>query len=315
MATGKRLSVAPVLDRGEGSDSQATDIGVAMRAVRAERALVRILLWCATSVLVAGATRGAQTPGKIGPPEEPTRINEVIEKSVNWYDVFPDEATTTPLTPVPVIRWRNVVRGQVGEAMMVVWPHNGRPVAMASIYPWDGKMSHEFDSLSRGTKLFAREKDRVVWSPATAGVEFKVVPKAPPPARTPAERLRQMKAIAERFKATMTGWAADNSDQEALRLLPRPLYRYDLANAKEPDTKLLDGGLFAYVQGTDPEVVLVLEATGTADSAEWQYALVRATSGGLEVKLGDAVVWTAEKHPDNRNPRLPHFTMRGNLER
>ena len=33
--------------------------------------------------------------------------------------------------------------------MMVVWAHNGRPVAMASIYPWQGKMSHEFDSSSR----------------------------------------------------------------------------------------------------------------------------------------------------------------------
>ena len=157
---------------------------------------------------------------------------------MSWYDVLPEEGAAA-LTPVPVLRWRNVVRGQVGEAMMVVWAHNGRPIAMDSIYPWEGKMSHEFDSLSRGSKLLARDKDRVVWSPEAAGVEFKEVPGAPKPARTPAERLRQMKAIAERFKATMTGWAADNSDQESLRLLPRPLYRYDLAGAKE--LKFFDG--------------------------------------------------------------------------
>jgi hypothetical protein len=124
-----------------------------------------------------------------------------------------------------------------------------------------------------------------------------------------------MKAIAERFKATMTGWQADNSDQEPLRLLPRPLYRYDLASAKAPDPNLLDGGLFAYVLGTDPEVVLVLEAVGTAEKAGWQYAFARATSGGLEVKLGDEVVWTAEKHPRNRIPTLPHFTMQRILEK
>src|SRR5262249_48689676 len=153
-------------------------------------------------------------------PEEPKKLNDLIEKSVNWYDVFPSSDSTTPLPPQPVLRWRNVIRGQVGEAMMVVWPHNGRPIAVASIYPWQGKMCHEFDSLSRGNKLLARDKDSVIWSPETAGVEFKEVPAAPRPAKTPAERLRQMKAIAERFKATMTGWQADNTDREELRLLP-----------------------------------------------------------------------------------------------
>jgi hypothetical protein len=199
--------------------------------------------------------------------------------------------------------------------MMVVWPHNGRPVAMAGIYPWNGYLCHEFDSLSRGNQLIARDKDRVIWSPATAGVEIKPVPGAPRPAKTPAERLLQMKAIAGRFKATMTGWQGDNADQEQLRLLPRPLYRYELANAKDRDPNLLDGALFAYVQGTDPEVVLILEAIGTADKADWQYALVRATSGGLEVRLGNDVVWSAPKHPANRVPSLPHFTMQRMLEK
>jgi hypothetical protein len=283
--------------------------------MRTHRSLVGVLLWCLASSLASAGTCGAQPPGKDDPPEEPKRLNDLIEKSVHWYDVLPGADAATPLTPQPVLRWRNVIRGQVGEAMMVVWAHNGRPVAMASIYPWEGMMSHEFDALSRENKVIARDKDRVIWSPATAGVEFKDVPAAPRPAKTPAERLRQMKAIAERFKATMTGWQADNSDREELRLLPRPLFRYDLANAKNPDPDLLDGALFAYVQGTDPEVVLMLEAIGTSAKAVWQYALVRATSGGLEVKLDDAVVWTAPKAPANRNPRLPHFTMRRALER
>jgi hypothetical protein len=277
------------------------------------RFLAGVLLYGLTPVLAAAA--GGQPPGKNDPPEEPARLSDLIEKSVSWYEVLPDADAPTPLTPVPVIRWRNVVRGQEGEAMMVVWPHNGRPVAMASIYPWNGKMNHEFDSLSRSSKLVARDKDMVIWSPEAAGVEVKTVPGAPKPAKTTTERLRQMKTIAGRFKATMTGWAADNSDRESLRLLPRPLYRYDLAAAKEPDPNLLDGGLFAYVQGTDPEVILVLEAVGPADKPEWQYAFARATSGGLEVKLGDDVVWTAEKHPAARNPRLPHFTMQRLLEK
>ena len=281
--------------------------------MRTQRVLAAAWLGCllAAPVLLGG---GAGQPGK-DEPEEPKKLNDLIEKSVNWYDLLAEEGAATPLTPLPVIRWRNVVRGQVGEAMMVVWPHGGRPVAMASIFPWDGKMCHEFDSLSRGNKLIARDKDRIIWSPEAAGVHFKEMAKSPKPAKTAPERLRQMKAIAEGFKATMTGWSADNSDQEALRLLPRPLYRYDLTNGKDPDPSLIDGALFAYVQGTDPEVLLILEAIGTADKAEWQYAFARATSGGLEVKLGDELVWSAKKHPVDRDPKLPHFTMQRILEK
>ena len=163
--------------------------------------------------------------------------------------------------------------------------------------------------------MIARDGDRLIWSPETPGVEFKDVPAASKPAKSPAERLRQMKAIAEKFKATMTGWSADNTDQEQLRLLARPLHRYDLANAKEPAADLLDGALFAYVQGTDPEVILILEAIGTGEKAAWQFAFARATSGGLEVKLGGDLVWSAAKHPANRVSTLPHFTMQRILEK
>lgn len=278
-----------------------------MRARKNGRAVAGVSA-CLAWALVFQVGLGAQPPGKAVPVEEPAKLGDAIEKAVAWYDVLPEDGAT-PLVPVPVLRWRDVVRGQEGEAMLVVWPHNGRPVAMAGIYPWDKKMYHEFDSLSRGAKLTARDKDRAIWSPGTAGVEFKDVPKGPKPAKTAAERLRQMKAVAEGFQARMTGWQADDSDQEALRLLPRPLYRYDFTAAKDPDPNLLDGALFAYVQGTDPEVVLVLEAVGTAAQADWQYAFARATSGGLEVKSGDAVVWTAKKYPAHSVTTLPHFTM------
>ena len=285
-----------------------------MNALRFKRILAGLLLGCLVAISAERVSNGAQPPAKDDFPEEPKKLTEAVEKSVNWYDVLPEEGAVA-LTPVPVIRWRNVVRGQEGEAMMVVWPHNGRPIAIASIYPWEGKMCHEFDSLSRGTKMLALDKDRPIWSPEVAGVEFKEVPKSPKPGKTGPERLRQMKTIADGFRARMTGWQADDSDQEALRLLPRPLYRYDFTAAKDPDPQLLDGALFAYVQGTDPEVVLVLEAVGTAAQADWQWAFARATSGGVEVKSGDAVVWSAKKYPAHSVPTLPHFTMQRAMEK
>jgi len=260
------------------------------------------------------ATCRLQAVGAEDPQEETKRLSERIEKSIDWYEVLPDISAKTALRPLPVMRWRNVARGQDGEAMMVVWVHNGRPVAMASIYPWDGYMCHEFGSLSRQAKLVARDGSAVVWSPNSAGLDFKNVPDAPVPAENPTARLRQMKSIAERFKGTMTGWKGDNSDREELRLLLRPLYRYEIKEAKEPAANLQDGALFAFVIGTDPEIVLILEAVGRADEAVWQFAFARATSGGLEAKLDGALVWTADKFPANRVPTNPQVTLRRPLD-
>ncbi|HEY3964371.1 MAG TPA: hypothetical protein VGM05_07415 [Planctomycetaceae bacterium] len=245
---------------------------------------------------------------------EAKRLNDRIEKSVDWYDVYPDADSKEILKPQPVLRWRNVARGQAGEAMMVFWAWHGRPVAMASIYPWEGALYHEFGSLSRAAKLVARDRGNIAWSPNAAGVEFKDVPEAPEPADTPVARLRQMRAIATRFTATMTGWKGDNSDREELRLLPRPLLRYDLKDAQGAHPNLIDGAAYAFAMGTDPEVVLLLEAVSSGSEARWQYALARATSGGLEARLEGKVVWVGEKYPPNRGRTYPQFTLGRPLE-
>jgi hypothetical protein len=272
---------------------------------------------CLPLVLVAllDVTSSQLSHADDAPVDEPeaktSRLKELIEESVDWYEVLPDADAANPLPPHSVLSWQNSVRGQSAHAMMVVWTHHGRPEALASIFPWNRNLCHEFASLSRDSKLVARDKDKdaVVWTPQTAGLEFRDVPEAPRPAETPAARLRQMKAIAERFTAVMTGWKGDNSDREELRLLLRPLYRYDLKDAKEYNPDLLDGALFAYVMGTDPEVVIVLEAVGPANEPVWQFGFVRATSGGLFARLGDAVVWTAEKFPPTGIKTNPNITL------
>ena len=66
--------------------------------------------------------------------------------------------------------------------------------------------------------------------------------------------------------------------------------------------------------GTDPEVVMLLEAVGPENQAVWQYAFARATSGGLEVRLDGKAVWTAEKSPANRGVTHPQLTVRRLLE-
>ena len=241
------------------------------------------------------------------------RLSKLIEDAVDDYQLYADLNSSDELIARPVLRWRNAARGQDGEAMMVIWLKHGLPLAMASIYPWAGDMKHEFDLLSRRPGLIAKAEEQLIWSPSSAGVEFRKIPGAKAPAATPAARLREMKLLAERFEGTMTGWNAAATDRETLRLLPRPLYRYEIMRNEDDKVTPVDGALFAFAMGTDPEIVLLLEATGTGESATWEYACVRATSGGLEMRLDGAIVWTASKFPVSAQPDRPHFTARAPL--
>jgi hypothetical protein len=243
------------------------------------------------------------------PDEQQARIKELLEQALNWYDVLPDAQAKDRLSPQIVLRWQNPVRVQTGAGLMAIWTQHGRPEAMASIFVWDGDICHEFGSLSRSNKIVARDKSSVVWSPEASGVDFRDVPDTPAPAETPAARLRQMKAIAERFTARLPERNGD-SNPEVLRLLPRPLYRYEIDDVSEADPTLKDGGMFAFVMGTDPEVVLLLEAVGRDDNVVWKYAFARATGWAVDASFGKDVVWSVKADTVGRDPKNTQTQIR-----
>jgi hypothetical protein len=112
----------------------------------------------------------------------------------------------------------------------------------------------------------------------------------------------------------MTGWKPDKSDREELRLLPKPLYRDALSESTGPDRGWIDGGVFAFVQGTDPEAILLLELVRQNGRPHWQYAFARATASGLEARLDKTIVWEVEFLEGMPTPRLPQMTVRHPLE-
>ena len=113
-----------------------------------------------------------------------------------------------------------------------------------------------------------------------------------------------MKALASQFQSTMLGWKSDDSDREELRLLPRPLYRYETT-----DATVFDGAVFPFVMGTDPESLLLLEAVKEGETARWRYAFARRTSGELEGRYHDKVVWTAARYVDQHDSRQSQFSL------
>ncbi len=259
--------------------------------------------------LPAPQSRSDEAANESGADERQQAIKELLEQSVDWYDVLPGDEADVGLRPQVVLRWRNAERVNTGAAILAIWVDQGRPEAMATIFQNGNSICHEFGSLARSKKIVVRDKTRVVWSPGKAGVEFRDLPEAPAPAENRAARLRQMKSLAGRFAARLTPAKVGDGNPEVLRLLPSPLYRYDLKDAKETSPMLRDGGMFAFVMGTDPEVVLLLEAVEREGKAVWQYALTRATAYAVDASLGDAVVWSvaAPRGPDPANSMMQIF--------
>jgi hypothetical protein len=236
--------------------------------------------------------------------DEAEKIRAVIDEVLGRHEVFPSPESKEPLQVIPALRWSNNTRGTL-NALTVLYVRQGRPYAVACLFPYDRGMIHDFQSLSREPdKIVARRGREIVWRPQKAGVEYAPIPDAPGSRGTRPERLRQMKQLAERFESTMLGWKADTNDQEKLRRLPRPVYRY------EPDSgPVVDGAVFAFVQGTDPESLLLIELVQEESQQRWVYAFARRTAGKLEGRLDGKVVWTAPLNPEYKDPRGPHFTV------
>jgi len=195
-----------------------------------------------------------------------------------------------PLTllPEPVLKWSNPVIGEMyGEVFL--WTSKGRPVVLWSLHRWYSAQTHQpheaVEYLLLTTDRIVGEKNgQAVWTPSRPGIEMKPIPEAPTPAEMPAQRLRQMRELAKDFTGRQTSRQGVDRD---MRLLPQPIYRYEAA-----ESPLIDGGLFAFVQGTDPEVVLLIEARQVGGQPRWQYGLARMTSIELRVSHRGRPVWT-----------------------
>jgi hypothetical protein len=120
--------------------------------------------------------------------------------------------------------------------------------------------------------------------PSRPGVELKDLPGAPAPAATPAQRLRQLRALAGEFTLRQTDRKNVESD---LRLLTQPLYRYE-----NTEGDLIDGALFVFVQGTDPQAFLLIEDRQVDGAPRWQFAMARMIGVHLSARFRGREVWS-----------------------
>lgn len=211
------------------------------------------------------------------------------------------------LHPRSVLRWSNPVSTALyGEVF--IWTAEGRPEIIVSMHkffqPTRQHMTGEFHSLALGP-LLGLQADQEYWAPQESGVTLAMLPDAPAVARAAPQRLTQMRALARGFSAE-TSARDEPANREQLRLLPKPIYRYESSNPA-----LLDGAIFAFVQGTNPEVLLLLEARQMGNGHVWQYALARFNSVALVASYGGKQVWSVPQNAppweDIRDPRKAYF--------
>jgi hypothetical protein len=194
----------------------------------------------------------------------------------------------------PVLRWSNPHVGRVYGSVFI-WTNEGQPQIAASIFqyfnPNDGFYYVELKSLSRDD-LVGRRDGEQLWAPKPAEFAWLPLKEAAVPRPTARERLQQMRKMASTFSAELTDRReSDEGKRIQLRLLPQPMYR--LKSAK---VDARDGAMFGFVQGTDPEILLLFETVpDKAGAPSWQYGIARLNTDSLVVRRDSQEVWSASE--------------------
>jgi hypothetical protein len=175
-----------------------------------------------------------------------------------------------------------------------VWGKTGRPVALLSQNKAYAKpvWGFELAALSEGVSVVMHDGWR--WSPQSAlkMSPFKDVPRA---ADSDARRLSHMKSLAQQF--TLTEQYLDESFE--LRLLPSPIYRY-----QDEKIGLIDGALFNFAHGTNPEALAVIECRKEATGPTWSYGFLPLAGAGVIAKLDGNTVWKKEPTRESKAQEL-----------
>ena len=237
---------------------------------------VAVTVLTGTSLLAVFSGVHAQEPGASTDAAE--QFNSIAEGEAKGFIVFyaDDAANPFQMASQPLLNWTNPVSGSI-RGRVYLWTHGGIPSMIGSIYKYDEQshVSSEMHALSP-RPITGKSGQGVSWKVDQASIEFKTLPNGGSPGASRAARLAQMRDLARRFNASRSDPDKNNWD---LRLLGRPLYRY-------PETTVngADGALFAFVQGTNPDVILIIESEA-ASGATWKYALARMHRNELHVNL------------------------------
>jgi len=195
--------------------------------------------------------------------------------------------------PLPAIRGKEPLlvytdnTRQQADATLWVWTRQNRPVAVMAVELYPNHRSgprwlFEVVSLS-DYRIAAVRAPELRWSAREPAMAWQPLD-LNPPAATPAGRLIQMREAVRQFRVFES---AVVEGKLALRPMTTPLLRYEHA-----ESGVLDGAMFAFANGTNPEVLVLIEARRIPGGThQWQYRLGQMTGGAVAVEYRDKMVW------------------------
>jgi hypothetical protein len=187
-----------------------------------------------------------------------------------------------------ILRWSNPTAGKVFGADYVV-VEKGVPRAYLSIYQWFSPYTDATSEMSSLTTepISALRDQRKYWATTVPGTAFEKFTGAMAPASSANQRKSQMNKLASRFEFELTDTRGEKSGvKRQLRMLPKPVYQY-----QSQDPNVLDGAIFAFVEGTDPEALVTIQAEKEQEAFVYRYALIRRNSDDMSAKLDGVSVW------------------------
>ncbi len=192
----------------------------------------------------------------------------------------------------PLLTWSNPER-LLEQGLLFVWLDGKRPAVIGSVFTYQynnrPNLKHELTSVA-SVPLVATLGGQEVWRPDAAELTGTVVSDGLVPAVSAPMRLTQMRAIARDI--TGKHLSPDRGPTE-LRLLSTPLIQY-----QDEDHGIVDGALFAMAIGTDPEIIVMIEARKKDGESKWYLAAFRSHFDGLEMSYKGKPVWQAPSVPE-----------------
>ena len=210
--------------------------------------------------------------------------------------------TKARLKKEPVMEWVNPARGDT-QGVIFLWTRDGLPTAVGGVFSYpdgdkdDRVILHELHSLDT-ERIAVKRPPPEKWAPE-GGLKRYPLPEAAPPGNTGLARRLQLRKLAREFG----GYSVD-LDGNRLKLTTQatPLYRYP-----EAEDGVIDGALFAITSeaGTDPEVLLLIEAVKGPDGLNWRYACGRFSDHELHASRKGKEVFTYLRKEGTTAPEQP----------
>jgi hypothetical protein len=219
-------------------------------------------------------------------------LEPYFQEQAENYEFFLDPTRKQKLLLVkkPIMRW--TAEGNLGAVWVWAWGERAELVGcLGAFVNGQGKLEafHEFHSLTL-RPLQRVEIQRVrTWESKKPGALQVLLKDAPAPAPTDKRRLVQMREIARQF----TAHQRVDGKTELLRMSSTPLFRQAHSNGS-----VIDGALFSYLRdtGTDPDLILFIEAVNGADGPQWVYSPVRFSWREVWLNHLDKEVWRGAEH-------------------